>query len=138
MTGANPKLLTARLPREVDAANEARVRLDLLGMFDAYAPHVSGLIVDMTGTRFIDSAGLRALLVVRARAAELGAALWIAAPSQEVRRFLSLVDIAGSIPVFDSVETALVAWSGRPEYAAAGDTASADDAGQLSDALLSV
>ena len=111
------KLLTARLPREVDAANEARVRLDLLAMIDAYAPEVSGLIIDMANTRFIDSAGLRALLVVRARAVELEAALWIAAPNEDVRRFLSLVDIAGTIPVFDSVDTALVAWSARPDAA---------------------
>ena len=113
-TSDGRKLLTARLPREVDAANEARVRLDLLAMIDAYAPQVSGLIVDMTHTRFIDSAGLRAILAVRAHAVELGAALWSAAPSPEARRFLSLVDIAGTIPVFDSVDIALVAWSARP------------------------
>lgn len=117
--GSGP--LTAALPRELDAANEARVRLDLLAMLDACAPHISGLIIDMTNTRFIDSSGLRAILTVRARAAELDAALCIAAPSPEVRRFLSLVDITGRIPVFDSVDDALTAWSLRPEFVATAD-----------------
>ncbi|HEV2633581.1 MAG TPA: STAS domain-containing protein [Actinocrinis sp.] len=116
-TGA--QLLTARLPREVDAANEARVRLDLLAMLDAYAPQIGGLIIDMTTTKFIDSSGLRALLAIRDRAAELSAPLYIAAPSNEVRRFLSLVDITGRIPVFDTVDAALVACSARPELTTA-------------------
>jgi anti-anti-sigma factor len=113
----NPPL-AARLPREVDAANEARVRLDLLAMLDAFAADGSGLIIDMAQTRFIDSAGLRAVLVVRTRAAELGTRVCIAAPSQEVRRFLSLVDITGRIPVFDSVAEALSVWSPRLESVA--------------------
>jgi anti-anti-sigma factor len=115
---ADHRLISARLPREVDAANQSRVSLDLLGALDAYAPQVSGLIIDMSQTKFIDSAGLRALLAVQARAAGLGTAVWLAAPSQEVRRFLSLVDITGRMPVFDSMDAAQTAWFELPEHAA--------------------
>lgn len=116
---AGRRPLVARLPREVDAANEARVRLDLLAALHACAPYVSGLIIDMTHTRLIDSAGLRAHLVVQARAAELAVALCAAAPRQDVRRLLGLVDIAGRMPVFASVGEALTAWSPLPEPATA-------------------
>jgi anti-anti-sigma factor len=110
--------VTAALPRTVDATNEARVRLDLLAALCACTPHVRGLIIDMTRTRFIDSAGLRALLVVRSRAAELGVSLCLAAPRDDVLPLLGLVDIAGRVPVFASVDAALTAWSTPPDRVA--------------------
>jgi len=96
-----------RLPMRVDNANEARVRLDLLAILHAIAPHVSGLVLDMTHTSVIDSAGLRALRTVQGHADELEVALCVAAPREDVRRLLRLADIAGRIPVFASVGAAL-------------------------------
>lgn len=113
------KLLAARLPREVDSTNEARVRLDLLTILHACAPYISGLIIDMTHTSFIDSAGLRALRVVQTRADQLAAPLCVVAPDRHVRRLLRLVDITERIPMVDSMDAALCAFAPRPESAAA-------------------
>jgi anti-anti-sigma factor len=100
-----------RLPVRVDNANEARVRLDLLAILHAIAPHVSGLVLDMTRTSVIDSSGLRALRTVQGHADELEVAFCLAAPREDVRRLLRLADIAGRIPVFANVGAALTGWS---------------------------
>lgn len=64
------------------------------------------LIVDLSECAFIDSSGIRALLLGR-RANSDGAGLTIAGPTPQVKRILEMTGLNGAIPVHESVEAAL-------------------------------
>jgi anti-anti-sigma regulatory factor len=102
------KPFTARLPIEIDTAGQATpVRLNLIAVVHADAPHVTGLIIDMTRVEVVRAVQLRALRTMREHADELGIALCVAAPLESVRRLLHLADIAERTPVFPSISAAL-------------------------------
>jgi len=102
------KPFTARMPIEIDAAGQsAPVRLDLIAVVHADAPHITGLIIDMTRVEAVRAVQLRALRTMRAHADELGIALCVAAPLESVRRLLFLADITERTPVFPSISAAL-------------------------------
>jgi anti-sigma B factor antagonist len=54
--------------------------------------NVSDLVFDLSGTRFLDSSGLRAILTAQRRLADRDGKLSLRAPSEPVRR---LLDITG-------------------------------------------
>jgi anti-sigma B factor antagonist len=89
---------------EIDLTNAESLRDALLSALNAGAP---GLIVDLTATTFLDSAGVTALVRASRRASASGAALRLAATAPAVLRVLSLVGIDQLIPVYPSVVTAL-------------------------------
>ncbi len=99
--------ITARLPIEIDTAEHARVRLELIVVAQANAHHINGLIIDMTHVRVVGSAQLWAMRTMREHARELGIDLCVAAPLESVRRLLHLADITGRTPVFPSIDAAL-------------------------------
>jgi anti-anti-sigma factor len=74
---------------ELDLASESRV-LDELGPVIDRRPEA--VILDLAGLEFIDSTGLRVLLVCRERAADKGTPLLIDAVSDAVRRLLDLTE----------------------------------------------
>jgi RNA polymerase sigma-70 factor (ECF subfamily) len=88
-----------------------RLGLALLTVLHTRGQPGSSLVIDMTRATSVDSVGLRALLTIHHRAAQLGIKFCLAAPSRQVRRLLQLIDIAGRIPVFTSVAAALTASS---------------------------
>jgi anti-anti-sigma factor len=59
----------AALPTEIDIVNAAAVSDALLALLDQGA---SGLVVDMTGTRFCDVAGVRAIVRAHRHAQSVG------------------------------------------------------------------
>lgn len=95
-------------------AEQAPVRLNLIAVVRADAPHLTGLIIDMTRATAISSAQLRAPGTMREHAAEPGIALRMAAPTESVRRLLHLADLAERTPVFPSIGAALGA--SRPPF----------------------
>jgi anti-anti-sigma regulatory factor len=113
---ADRKPFTARLPIEIDTAGHAPVRLNLIAVVHADAPHVTGLIIDMTRVEFVRAVQLRALRTMREHAHELGIALCVAAPLESVRRLLHLADITERTPVFPSISAALGACSQLTEF----------------------
>jgi RNA polymerase sigma-70 factor, ECF subfamily len=90
---------------------QTRLGLALLAVLHTRGQPGSSLVIDMTRATSVDSAGLRALLTVQRRAAQLGIAFCLAAPPRQVRRLLQLTDITGRIPIFTSVAAALTASS---------------------------
>jgi len=109
---AGRKPFTARLPIEIDAAGQAApVRLNLIAVVHADAPHVTGLIIDLTRIEVVRAVQLRALRTMREHADELGITLCVAAPLESVRRLLYLADITERTPVFPSISAALGACS---------------------------
>jgi anti-anti-sigma factor len=102
----------------VDGARIVRVRGELdLGTYEqlgellvAEAGDGEPLIVDLSECGFIDSSGIRALLIGRRASDEAdGGALSIAGPSPQVLRTLEMTGLNGAIPVHASVEEALAA-----------------------------
>jgi anti-anti-sigma regulatory factor len=111
VVAADRRPIAARLPVEINTAEHANVRLDLIAVVHAEAHHVTGLIVDLTRAQAVDSAQLRALRTIDGHACDLGIALCVAAPRASVRRLLRLTDIAERTPVFPSLSAALGACS---------------------------
>jgi anti-sigma B factor antagonist len=64
-------------------------------------------VVDMTRTRFCDSAGLHALIGAHKRAQAEGRQVRLAVTEAQVRRILALTALDGLIPVFTSLDQAL-------------------------------
>jgi anti-sigma B factor antagonist len=80
----------------------------------AVASDASGIVVDLTECEFIDSTGVRALLLSReAQESEKGPdALAVAASSEQILRILSVMGVDRVIPICPTVEEATAALSG--------------------------
>jgi anti-anti-sigma factor len=89
--------------REIDLTNAEGLRDALLSALNAGA---AGLVVDMTMTTFIDSAGVTALVRASRRAAASDATVRLAVTAPPVLRVLNLVGIDRLIKVHPSVTAA--------------------------------
>ena len=99
-------------PQEIDITNASRLRAALL---QAAARPGPVLVVDMTRTRFCDSAGLHALIGAHKRARAEGRQVRLAVTGAQVRRILALTALDRLIPVCTSLDQALA----RPPAGAA-------------------
>ena len=100
---------------EIDLTNAEILRDTLLSALNAGA---LGLVVDMTTTTFIDSAGVTALVRASRRAAATGATVRLAVTAPAVLRVLNLVGIDQLIEVHPSVTDAVASLpEHRPEPA---------------------
>jgi anti-anti-sigma factor len=91
-------------PGEVDLTVAGPLRDALLSALNAGA---LGLVVDLTGTTFIDSAGVTALVRASRRASASEATVRLAVTTAPVTRVLSLVGIDQLIEVHPSVAAAV-------------------------------
>jgi anti-sigma B factor antagonist len=89
---------------EIDLTNAEGLRDALLGALNAGA---LGLIVDLTATTFLDSAGVTALVRASRRAAASEATLRLAVTTPAVLRVLNLVGIDRMLEVHPSVADAV-------------------------------
>jgi anti-sigma B factor antagonist len=89
---------------EVDITNAEGLRDQLLSALNAGA---LGLVVDMTATTFIDSAGVTALVRASRRSQASQATVRLAVTAASVMRVLNLVGIDQLIKVYPSVAAAL-------------------------------
>lgn len=97
---------------EIDLTNAESLRNELLSALNAGA---LGLVVDMTATTFIDSAGVTALVRASRRAAAAEATVRLAVTAPAVLRVLNLVGIDQLIQVHPSVTDAVAS---LPEHCA--------------------
>ena len=96
-----------RVAGEVDMAN-AHVLREQLG--SPASREAAGVVLDLTGVPFMDSDGLRAVLVA---AAGLDARLAVIAPADSaVGRLLELADVSDRVPSFETEKDAVAAVSG--------------------------
>jgi anti-sigma B factor antagonist len=100
-----------RVAGEVDMSHEEELRGELR---TAVAAEAKGIVVDLTECEFIDSSGVRALLLSReAQDSDDGAEhLAVAAASEQILRILSVMGIDRVIPIRPTVEEAASAISG--------------------------
>ena len=96
---------------EVDMSHEEELRAELRRAVASEAP---GLVVDLTECEFIDSSGVRALLLSREaqNGGEDGDRLAVAASSDQILRILSGLGLDKVIPIRPTVEEAAGALSG--------------------------
>jgi anti-anti-sigma factor len=90
--------------REIDLTNAEGLRDALLSALNSGA---LGLVIDMTATTFIDSAGVTALVRASRRAAACEATIRLAATAPAVLRVLNLVGIDQHIEVHPGVTEAV-------------------------------
>jgi anti-anti-sigma factor len=103
---AGPSAMVVRLPAEMDKANAAEVRAELL---TAIASGAVVVIADMTGTTFTDTMAIRALVLTHRHAAASGAELRLAISSRLVLRVLSAMGFDGYFSVYPTVADAQAA-----------------------------
>ena len=89
---------------EIDITNAEGLRDALLSALNAGA---AGLVVDMTPTTFLDSAGVTALVRAARRATATDATLRLAVTAPPVLRVLSLVGIDRLIEMYPSLADAM-------------------------------
>jgi anti-sigma B factor antagonist len=95
----------ARVAGDIDLSNAADVRTALE---DAADPDVSGLVVDLSETGYVDSSGVSLLVGLANDYAVRRRRVVVAArPGSAVRRVLDIVQIGQVAPVYDSADDAL-------------------------------
>ena len=96
---------------EVDMSHEEELRGELRR---AVASGSDGIVVDLTECEFIDSTGVRVLLLSRAaQESEKGPnGLVVAASSEQILRILGVMGVDRVIPIRPTVEEAAAALSG--------------------------
>jgi anti-sigma B factor antagonist len=94
-----------RVAGEVDMSHEEELRGELR---NAVASDAAGIVVDLTECEFIDSSGVRALLLSReAQNSNEGSEhLAVAASSEQILRILSVMGIDRVIPIRPTIEEA--------------------------------
>jgi anti-sigma B factor antagonist len=106
-SGPGPEdVFVVRVAGEVDMSHEEELRGELR---NAIAAGSNGIVVDLTECEFIDSSGIRALLLSREAQNSHGDGsehLAVAASSEQILRILSVMGIDRVIPVRPTVEEA--------------------------------
>ena len=92
-------------PEEIDITNAAGLQAALL---DAAGPGSAMVVVDMSGTRFCDSAGLNALVTADRRARADGGEIRLVAVGEAVARVVALTGVDRVVAVYASLEDALM------------------------------
>jgi anti-sigma B factor antagonist len=100
-----------RVTGEVDMSHEEQLRAELRRAVEADA---KGIVVDLTECEFIDSSGIRALLLSRKEKQTQGGSetLAVAASSDQILRILGVMGLDQVIPIRPTVEEAAAALSG--------------------------
>jgi len=98
-------------PEEIDITNADRLRAALL---QAAAPGDGTLVVDMTRTRFCDSAAIQALVDAHKRARVEGGRVLLATAGEAVPRIFEITGIDQVLSRFGSVAEALAQVSAVP------------------------
>ena len=93
-------------PAEIDTTTAEQLRAVVLAATEEYRT----LVVDMTRTRFCDSAAVHALIAARQRVLAKGGELGLVVPADgTVQRVLTLLGVDRFLPCFVSLEEAVAA-----------------------------
>lgn len=98
-----------RAPEEIDIANAGGLKaalLEAIGL-EATGPGRALVVVDMSRTRFSDSAGLNALVAVARQARAEGGEIRLVVVAGAVARLMALTGVDRVIPIYASLEDAL-------------------------------
>lgn len=101
---AEAGLSVVALAGEIDMASSAELERQLGALEGAEGFQV---VVDLAGLTFIDSSGIRALVVAAKAIESRGGTVLLAAPSPNIERVFVTVHLSEVIPVRESLEAAL-------------------------------
>jgi anti-sigma B factor antagonist len=91
-------------PEEIDVTNAAVLRA---AVFEAIGPGSALVIVDMSRTRFCDSAGLNALVAADRRARAECGEVRLVIVAEAIVRVVALTGVDRVVPIYTSLEEAL-------------------------------
>ena len=98
-------VIVARLTGEIDLSNAAEVGDQLAG---AVPNTALGLVIDLTGTAYLDSSGVHLLFDLGERLQRRQQQLRIVVPEGgPIRRVLRIVELDATVPVVQSVDEAV-------------------------------
>jgi anti-sigma B factor antagonist len=97
-----PEIVT--LPGEIDVTNAQSIGDELQA---AFGPGVAVVIADMSGTAFLDSSGIRNLLLASEHAAQANAELRLVTESAAVLRVLRVTGVDGLLRIYPNLQAAL-------------------------------
>jgi anti-anti-sigma factor len=99
------RIVVARLEGELDMSNNREIGRALL---DRVTNEAFGLVLDLTGTLYVDSAGIHTLFDVRNQLKHRGQEMRLVVPSDtEIAEALRIVNIASVVGVTETVEAAI-------------------------------
>ena len=97
--------VVARLEGEVDVTNVERVGAELTGSVPNEA---LGLVIDLSGTRYLDSAAIELVFDLARRLARRRQSLALVVPGgSPLTRVLQLTGVPSAAPMHETLETAL-------------------------------
>ena len=98
-------VVVAHVSGEVDLSNAASVTERLV---DAMPNSATALVLDLSGTHYLDSSGVRMLFELAQRLRNRGQELEIVVPDESnVKRVLLLTEVERVVPMSSSVEAAV-------------------------------
>ena len=98
-------VVVARVSGEIDLSNATAVTERLI---DAMPNSATALVLDLSGTRYLDSSGVRMLFELAQRLRNRGQDLELVVPDDSnVKRVLHLTEVERVVPMSDSVEAAV-------------------------------
>ena len=101
-----PNAVVVRISGELDSTNARDTTEALLSYVRDDDP--SGLVAELSGISYVDSAGVRAFVELGERLQRIGQSLVLVAPGDSrMSRVLSIVKMELLVPVHESVESAL-------------------------------
>jgi anti-sigma B factor antagonist len=116
VSSASDALLVARLAGELDVSNLHAIHTALV---DATPNDALGIVVDLSGVRFLDSAGVEMLFRLQRSLAIRQQRLAVAIPPEAtIRRALELSGAPGEMTLCPSVEAALECLRAAPGHGA--------------------
>jgi anti-sigma B factor antagonist len=99
-------LAVVTTPAEVDISNAGLLREALTSATASSQPLI---VVDMSGTEFLDSTGLNVLIRALGHAGDVGSELRLVIGGTALRRILTITGVAGMFRIYETLGQALEA-----------------------------
>jgi anti-anti-sigma factor len=113
-------VVLVRLSGDVDLTESPTIQERLAAIVSNAA---LGLVLDLSGVRYLDSAGVRLLYQTRRRLEQHRQQLRLVVPeSGVVRRVLAFASLESHIPIYPTAAAALAGFDRTPDHARGGDS----------------
>jgi anti-sigma B factor antagonist len=107
-TYAHEEIMVLELSGEVDAATSQDLGKTLKDMLDQGCHRI---VIDISKMTFISSAGIRTLLYSHREADQLGGALRLVAPTDQVQRVFEITGVSELIKITNDLQETFEEWS---------------------------
>jgi anti-anti-sigma factor len=91
----------------------------LSGEIAELAPRTRRVVIDLSGVKMIDAAGLGELVSIAMAAQASGCSITLAAPGDFIRHLLELTKLTSVVEVYPTLDAAILAFNGQAAVASA-------------------